>query len=168
MGGQRTMSSREADRCAPEGASISGVLHELPRWAHYIWLIYLGFLFTPLLDSQPGLSWLWPTLLSLPVFLYLYTRVIRAFRHKNPPGLAVLPEVLVIGVLAYALRLVNYNGSTYLIYCMALTPFAVPTFRALVLTVGLLLAGYALELSLLGFEPLGFSITAIVGLAAES
>lgn len=137
----------------------------MPLWVHYIWLIYLGFLFTPLLGSQHSWTWLWPTLLSLPVFLYLYTRVMRAFRYRSPPGLVALPEVLAIGVLAYALRPVNDSANTYMIYCLALAPFAVPTLRALVLAVVALLAGLALELWLLGFEPVGFSITAIVGIA---
>jgi two-component system, NarL family, sensor histidine kinase DesK len=153
---------------AAETPTIAGVLYELPRWAHFIWLIYLGFLFTPLLEHRESSLWLWPTLLSLPVFLYLYTRVVRQFRHGEPPGLRALPEVLVLAVLAYSLLLVNDAAQTYLIYCMAIAPFAVPRFRQMLLLVVLLLAVYALEMWLLKFNAVSFGITAIVGIAASA
>jgi hypothetical protein len=163
------MSSGEEKRSAAENPTIAGVLYEVPRWAHFIWLIYLGFLFTPLLDQRASSLWLWPTLLSLPVFLFLYTRVVRQFRHGEPPGLRALPEVLVLAALAYTLLLVNESANTYLIYCMAIAPFTVRKFQQMVLLVMLLLAAYALELWLLGrFNPVAFGICAVVGIAAAA
>ena len=100
----------------------------MPRWAHFIWLIYLGFLFMPLLAGGNDWRWFWPTVLSLPVFLLMYVRIIRAFRRSHPPGMAILPEFCTIAVLAYALTLVNDSANTYLIYCAAVAPFMVSGF----------------------------------------
>ena len=36
--------------------------HELPAWVHFVWLIYVGFLFMPLLSSNPDRTWFWPTM----------------------------------------------------------------------------------------------------------
>jgi two-component system sensor histidine kinase DesK len=141
-------------------------LQEVPGWLHFIWLIYLGFLFTPLLAGQKDWHWLWPTLISIPVFLFLYVRVLLAFRNSDPPGGAAIPEVLVIAVMGYALALVNDSANTYLIYAVAVMPFTITRFRRLAIATGLLLGFYALELWVLGFRPVLFGITAIVSIAA--
>jgi two-component system, NarL family, sensor histidine kinase DesK len=144
----------------------SEILYEMPGWAQYIWLIYLGFLFTPFLAAGHDWRWLWPTLLTIPVFLFLYVRIFRAFRGSVPPGAAALPEVLAIAVMGYALALVNDSANTYLIYCMAVMPFTISGFRRLVFAMALLLSIYALELWMLGFRPLLFGITTVVSIAA--
>jgi two-component system sensor histidine kinase DesK len=145
----------------------AAVLYELPGWAHYFWLVYLGFLFTPVFAPEPhSWLWLWPTVISIPIFLFLYTRVIRAFRYRDPPGPAALAEVLAIAVMAYALMPFNDSANTYIIYCAAVSPFTLRSLRQMVVFVLSLLLGYALELSLLGFRPLLFAITTVVAIVA--
>ena len=46
-------------------SSTAVVMYELPGWVHYIWLIYLGFLFAPALEPHNDGRWLWPTLISM-------------------------------------------------------------------------------------------------------
>ena len=146
----------------------AAVLYELPGWAHYVWLIYLGFLFTPALGPQRhGWLWLWPTLASIPVFLFLYIRVIRAFRYRDPPGRATLPEVVTIALMAYALMPFNDSANTYLIYCAAVSPFTLRSLRQIALFVLALLAGYALELAVLGFNPVMFAVISVVTVASS-
>lgn len=140
--------------------------YEVPAWTHFLWLIYLGFLFTPLLSGQNDWTWLWPTLLSLPVFLALYVSVIFKFRRSNPPGAAALPEILAMAAMGFLLAPVNESANTYIIYCVALASLVVRGFRRLILFVMVLLSAYALELAWLGFRPLTFGITTVVALAS--
>ncbi len=142
--------------------------YDPPGWVHYIWLIYTGFLFTPVLSDPQTWGWLWPTLASLPVFLILYVQVMRTYRRSDPPRSRALPQVLTIALLGYALLPVNDSANTYLIYALALAPYAASNFpRLLVLTV-LLVAAYALELLVLGFRPLVLGMTALAGVAAAA
>jgi two-component system, NarL family, sensor histidine kinase DesK len=156
------------DRPAALLSSSSAVLYELPGWAHYIWLIYLGFLFTPALSPGHDWTWLWPTLISIPVFVYLYSRIVRSFRHRIIPGPAALPEVLAIAAMGYAMAWFNESANTYLIYCVAVAPFTTLKFRRLALLVALLLGVYGLELLVIGFRPLMYGITCVVGIAAAA
>jgi two-component system sensor histidine kinase DesK len=142
-----------------------GVLYELG--IYYFWLIYLGFLFTPAFAPEPrSWQWFWPTVLSIPVFLFLYNRVVRAFRLGGQSGATALPEVLAIAVLAYALIPLNDSANTYLIYCMAVSSFTLGSLRKIVVFGAVLLTGYAVELTLLGFKPLLFAITSVVAIVA--
>jgi len=147
-------------------SSTAGVMYELPGWAHYIWLIYLGFLFTPALDPKSDGRWLWPTLISIPVFVYLYSRIIRWFRDRIIPGSDALPEVLAIACMGYAMAYFNESANTYLIYCVAVAPFTTLKFRRLALLVAVLLGLYGIELLLIGWRPVMFGITCVVGVAA--
>ena len=158
------MNSHELQARGPE----SQILYEMPRWAHFIWLIYLGFLFVPLLVNGNDWRWFWPTVLSLPVFLLMYARIIRAFRKCHPPGIAILPELCTIAVLGYALTLVNDSANTYLIYCAAVAPFMVSGFRRVLLVIALVMGVYALELSFLGFRSLLFCMTLVIAIAAAT
>jgi two-component system, NarL family, sensor histidine kinase DesK len=169
------MKSQESqDRRVPMGrppklmSSTAGVLYELPGWAHYIWLIYLGFLFTPALDPHNDGRWLWPTLISIPVFVYLYSRIVRSFRDKIIPGPGVLPEVLTIAAMGYVMAYFNESANTYLIYCVAVAPFTTLKFRRLALLVTVLLGLYGLELQLIGFRPVMYGITCVIGIAAAA
>lgn len=162
------MSSRESKDPVSSDTRIAGVLYELPGWAHYVWLIYLGFLFTPVLGPQPhGWVWLWPTLASVPVFLFLYARVIRAFRYRDPPGRSTFPEVVAIALMAYALMPFNESANTYLIYCAAVSPFTLGSLRRVVVFVLCLLALYALELAVLRFNPVLFAVITVVAIASS-
>src|SRR3984957_8433531 len=158
------MDSHELKARGPE----SQILYDMPRWAHFIWLIYLGFLFVPLLVNVNDWRWFWPTVLSLPVFLLMYARIIRAFRRCHPPGIAILPELCTIAVLGYALTLVNDSANTYLIYCAAVAPFMVVGFRRVLLVIALVMGVYALELSFLGFRSLFFCMTLVIAIAAAT
>jgi two-component system, NarL family, sensor histidine kinase DesK len=175
QGGYRTMRSlgaepsiRDSRNPPPGEPSISGVVYELPGWAHYIWLIYLGFVFSPALSGGRDWLWLWPTLASLPVFLYLYRRIIREFRHKIMPGPSALPAVLAIAVIAYALAYFNESANTYLIYCVAIVPFTSTKVWRVALLVLAMLGIYGLELLVLGFKPMTYWVTCIVGMAAAA
>jgi two-component system sensor histidine kinase DesK len=143
-------------------------VYELPPWAHYIWLVYLGFVFTPALSGRKDWLWLWPTLASLPAFLYLYTRIIREFRHKIMPGPSALPAVVALSVIAYALVYFNDSANTYLIYCVAIAPFTSPKIWRVVLLVLAILGIYGLELLSLGFKPMTYWVTCLVGIAAAA
>jgi two-component system sensor histidine kinase DesK len=155
-------------RPAGLASSTAGVLYELPGWVHYIWLIYLGFLFAPALEPHNDGGWLWPTLISIPVFVYLYSRIIRSFRDRIIPGPGVLPEVLAIAVMGYAMVYFNGSATTYVIYCVAVTPFTTLKIRRLAPLVALLLGVYGIELLLIGFSPLMYGITCVIGIAAAA
>lgn len=155
-------------RSASLVSSTAGVLYELPGWAHYIWLIYLGFLFTPVLDPKSDGRWLWPTLISIPVFVYLYSRIVRSFRDKIIPGPGALPEVLTIAAMGYAMAYFNESANTYLIYCVAVAPFTTLKLRRLALLVAVLLGVYGLELLVIGWRPVMYGITCVVGVAAAA
>jgi two-component system sensor histidine kinase DesK len=139
-----------------------------PGWVHFIWLIYLGFLFMPVVTTPHDSRWLWPTLCSIPVFLILYVRAIRTFRRGDRPEAGGLLSVLMIAVMGYALALVNDSANTYLIYCVAVAPFVVSTLRRVGGVTVLLLGGYALEQLMLGFRPVLVGITTVVGIAAAA
>ena len=156
------MNSQEAGR-APLYYEMR---YEVPAWSHFVWMMYLGFLFTPLLTPGHGWAWMWPTLLTIPVFVALYVSAIFKFRRSNPPGAKALPEVLIIAVMGYLLAPVNDSANTYLVYSVAIAPFAVIGFRRMALLVGVLLALYGIELTVLGFKPLLFGITIMVGAAS--
>ena len=142
--------------------------YELPAWVHFVWLIYVGFLFMPLLSSNRDRTWLWPTVVSIPVFMALYSSVIFKFRRSSPPGAAALPEVLAMALSGFLLAPINENANTYIIYCVALAPFVVRGFWRLAVFVAVLLSVYALELTWRGFMPLLFAITTVVALAAAA
>ena len=146
----------------PQESTGRKLRYEFPTWANFVWLVYLGFLFSPLLSSHHDWIWLWPTLLSLPVFLVLYVRLISKFRHSHPPGIAALPEALAMGMMGFLLTPANENANTYVIYCVAVAPFVLLGFWQLALAVVVLLSAYALELVWLGFQPFLFTITSVV------
>ena len=152
----------------PTLLSSSAVLYDLPGWAQYIWLVYLGFLFTPALDPRNDGRWLWPTLISIPMFVYLYSRIVRSLRDRILPGPAALPEVLTIAVMGYVMAYFNESANTYLIYCVAVAPFTTLKLRRLAVLVALLLSLYGLELLVIGFRPLMYGITCVVGIAAAA
>lgn len=162
------MNPHQSQGRVSEDPQIEGVLCELPSWAHYVWLIYLGFLFTPALPpNKHNWAWLWPTLASLVVFLFLYGQVIRAFRYKvHILGRAEFAAVLGTAMLAYALAPFNDSANIYLIYCGSLAPFTMVSFLRIAIFLAVVLGGYAIELSILGFNPFLFALTAVVAAVA--
>lgn len=113
-------------------------------WEPFLWLIYLGFLFMPLVWRRPDRSWLMPTLLTIPVFLVLY---FRQYGQRNGVGLRGL---LLIAALGYVLMPVNPYAMTYLTYSAAQAPFILNgLLRPLLLTLALNTI-LAVEILLLG------------------
>jgi two-component system, NarL family, sensor histidine kinase DesK len=103
-------------------------------WPPYLRLLYLGFLFMPLLWRADSPNWLAATLISLPPFLLLYVGYLR---KRWPANLAL---VLALALLSLLLQPFNPYANTYLVYAAALAPFALPGLvRPLCLTVLLLL-----------------------------
>ena len=148
------------------GVPQPDVRYELPPWSQFVWLIYLGFLFTPLLTRGHDWRWLWPTLATIPVAVTLYVRIILKFRNLDPPGDRAIPEVVAMALMAYALAPLNDSANTYIVYSVAVAPFATSSLRRLLAFAALVLGVYALELLLLGFKPLLFGITFLVALAS--
>jgi two-component system sensor histidine kinase DesK len=155
------------DRVAREPVA-AGV--DMPRWAPYVWLVYLAFLFMPLVVPGRSAHWLAPTLLTLPVFLLLYYRVQLAFRAfwAGGRGRAGLLEILGMAVLGYALLPINYASNTYLIYAAALIPLSLPGLVRPLLGVAALLALYAGELALLGALPTALFATSLAAFASAT
>ncbi|MGH8276631.1 MAG: sensor histidine kinase, partial [Steroidobacteraceae bacterium] len=127
-----------------------------PGWPPFLWLFYLGFLFMPLTWHQPGWTWLWLTLISLPVFLALYVRYLAS---RWQPGITL---VLGVALLCYALEPFNPYANTYLVYAAAFAPLALPGFvRPLLLTL-LLLVLLTAEVLLLGQPLLIVAVAALL------
>jgi two-component system sensor histidine kinase DesK len=162
------MNPHESKECVSKGSPITGAIYDLPRWTHYVWLIYVGPVFMPVFaPNQHSWRWLWLTIASLVVFLFLYERIIRAFRSTLivPTQADELLPLLGMAVLAYALAPFNESASTYVCFCGAIAPLALRTLRRVVVFTLTLLGGYAIELSILGFNSGLFTITAVMSLA---
>lgn len=87
-------------RPAPDSSVADNLRRGKPAWADAVHLLWTGWVFfTPIFGSGYSLSWLWLTLLTYPVFLVLYVRLLLAPRHHGPRyalamvamGLALLP-----------------------------------------------------------------------------
>jgi two-component system sensor histidine kinase DesK len=137
-------------------------------WMPIFTLGYLAFLFMPfvlgwLADARGG--WvgeasevLWPTLLSIAVFLPLY---FAAYRFESAGKLACM---LAIAGIGYALMPVNPFANAYTIYAVG---FAAGTGRTLWMRMAwavLILAGLLLETVLLDIPAFVFLITLLVSL----
>ncbi|HTW37697.1 MAG TPA: sensor histidine kinase [Steroidobacteraceae bacterium] len=130
--------------------------HEFLGWGPFLWLLYLVYLFLPLVILPRGdLRWLWPTLLTIPPFLFLYF-----YRYRNKErGLAC---VLGIALLSYVLTPFNPAAFTYLTYAAAASTYVVRgLLRALLLTLGLL-AVQAVETLYLHQSPLDIAVAVVV------
>jgi two-component system, NarL family, sensor histidine kinase DesK len=142
-------------------------------WMPFFWLCYLGFLFFPgfMHRSDHGQSpefargWngmpdgmLLPTLLSIAVFLPLY------FYGFNRNGRPLVPVVLAIAGLGYAVLPYNLYGNTYIIYAAVFAPFIGSLRAALSLVIGILVV-FSFEVIALGAESFLIPLTAIISLA---
>lgn len=130
--------------------------HTGPEWPPLLWLVYLGFLFMPLTWDEPGRTWLWATLVSLPLFLWLYLRYLSRRWTPNTP------LVLAIALLCYALQPFNPFANTYLTYAAAFAPLALPGLLRPLLLTAALLAVLAIEVLLLGQPPLVIAISVLL------
>lgn len=130
-------------------------------WAPFAWLAYLCFLLiVPVMAALEGrLSpATLPSLASIPPFLWLY---FRAFHYQGWP---VLPYLLAIAALGYALAPVNPFSNAYLIYAAAFAPMLGSLRRGLGVLL-LLLGLYALQAWWFGLNQFSVAIAALVGIA---
>ncbi len=108
-------------------------------WMPLLWLAYLGFLFVLPVATGFDDTRMWQaTVATVPPFLWLY---FRAFRYQGWP---LLPWLLAIAALAFALTPLNPFGNSYLIYAAAFAPLLGSLARALAV-LGVVLALYALQ-----------------------
>ena len=108
-------------RAAPD-SSLSMAMQDGRGWyarvTPWVWLVWLVWLFGPAFffaggDATRFSNWLWPTLLSLPVFLAVYV-LAHACPRRQVVGYAL--AILAIGM---ALTPLNPFAQTYLIYACA-------------------------------------------------
>lgn len=87
-------------RPAPDSSVADNLRRGKPAWADAVHLLWSGWVFfTPIFGTGYTLRWLWLTLLTYPVFLALYGRLLLAPRHHGPRyalamvamGLSLLP-----------------------------------------------------------------------------
>lgn len=142
----------ELARCRAVGfASV----HDLRTyaWMNLVWSVFV--LTTPYFAGDTFPHWLWPTLASYALFLWLY---FRSFYRRE--GESVLPYAIAIGALGFLLTPWNSGAQCYLIYACAFFAF-VPGMRQAVQLMAGMLALYALEWKLLGF-PWEYVFSALV------
>ncbi|MBL0164175.1 MAG: sensor histidine kinase [Xanthomonadales bacterium] len=137
-------------------------------WMPIFTLGYLVFLFVPLVFSYPGelktsglpITRLWPTLLSIAIFLPLY---FKAYRSRGLKG--EIACALGMAALGYGLFPVNVYSNTYLIYAGAFAAFIKADLLHKFIGVMVMLAVYLLELLYFGAPLFVFALTATIALA---
>ena len=112
----------------------------IAHWMPALMLVWTFWIFaTPLLETgNPYPHWLWPTLISFAIFLYLYFRLYYRERAQ------VFKSVIGMALLGLAVTPVNPGAQGYIIYACAYSAFVGPTRKALAHMFGLLLL-YAVE-----------------------
>ncbi|HET9031833.1 MAG TPA: sensor histidine kinase [Dokdonella sp.] len=137
-------------------------------WMPIFTLGYLAFLFMPLLFSYSGslkmsgfpITELWPTLLSIAIFLPIY------FKSYRCRGLqSEIFCVLGMAALGYALLPFNVYSNTYLIYAGAFTAFIKAGLLRKFIGVLVMLGVFLLELVWFGTPIFVFALTATITLA---
>ena len=119
-----------------------------------VWSLFI--LTTPLVEGVEHFPhWLWPTLVSYAVFLWLYFRLF--FRDECE---SVLGYAIAIGALGFLVVPFNAGAQGYLIYACAFFAFA-PTIRDAVRLMAGMLALFAIEWYFLGF-PWQYSLSALI------
>jgi two-component system, NarL family, sensor histidine kinase DesK len=125
----------------------------LYTWLNLVWSIFI--LATPWFAGNAFPHWLWPTLATFVVFLWLYFRAL----YRRDGG-NVLWYAFAIAALGFLLTPWNSGGQGYLIYACAFLAFA-PNLRMAIRLMVAVLSLYALEWYLLGF-PWIYSMSALV------
>ncbi|WHZ20529.1 MAG: Two-component system sensor histidine kinase [Rhodanobacteraceae bacterium] len=136
-------------KIAPDSVIATGRWRGGPRVMRFmplVSLVWLGWIFGPAIFNvgSPFQHWLWPTLASLPVFLFLYWRGYTCSRRNN------LWYAIAIAALGMLVTPLNPFAETYLIYACAIAAFC----HSLRFSIGLMLAMlalYSLEWLLIGF-----------------
>ncbi len=85
-------------RPAPDSSVADNLRRGKPAWADAVHLLWTGWVFfTPIFSTGYTLRWLWLTLLTYPLFLALYVRLLLAPRHHGPRyAMAMLAMGLVL------------------------------------------------------------------------
>jgi two-component system sensor histidine kinase DesK len=136
-------------------------------WMPVYNLGYLIFLFLPLLFDPMGRgkafgllsNLLWPTLVSLIAFLWLY------FSSFRSTGLPSLLKMLGIAGLGYYLLPFNTFANTYIIYAIGAAPFLRGSLGARMGWSALVLALFCIEVMYLDYSIFVFAITLIIAVA---
>ena len=137
-------------------------------WMPIFTLGYLVFLFVPLVFSYSGslkaaglpVTKLWPTLLSIAIFLPIY---FKSYRCRGRQG--EIACVLGMAALGYALLPVNVYSNTYLIYAGAFAAFIKGGLLRKFIGVTAMLLVYLLELLYFGAPAFVFALTATITVA---
>jgi two-component system sensor histidine kinase DesK len=118
------------------------------RTMPFMILLNLAWIFFwPLLANQPFLRVILPTLLTVPVFVYLHMCIY----FYGGPRLKRLRYIAGVYALAYLLAPFNISALGYLIFAFFTTAFSV-YIRTAVLTIAGSIALFALETKLLGHD----------------
>jgi len=124
-------------------------------WLMLVWSIWIFI--TPLVEPRAFPHWLWPTMASYAVFLWLFFRTYYRDRRQ------IIWCALGVASLGFALTTVNPGGQGYLIYACSFLAFCAPPRRALGAMV-VLLALYSAEWLWLGWQWLYLLSAVVVGL----
>ncbi|WP_225583320.1 sensor histidine kinase [Pseudoxanthomonas sp. PXM02] len=149
--------TRLRDRLVPEALGLG--------WMPIFLLGYLVFLFVPVLvpsNANWGQSvrwYLWPTLLSVAVFLPMYFLAYR--------GSAMTRVLCTLGIAALGYGLMSFNAfsNTYVIYAAAFVALLPGSLWTRVGALLVLLAGYCGMAAWLGFPAFVPAVTAIISVA---
>ncbi|MEM9530108.1 MAG: sensor histidine kinase [Pseudomonadota bacterium] len=90
----------------------------------YLWLVYNGFMFLPLIFGRPDPQVVFVTWASLVIFLPAYFAAYRAC------GRGLLPFVALFALLGAVVLPINHGGSVYFIYASAFAALAGPPSQA--------------------------------------
>ena len=136
-------------KAAPDSVMATGRFRVGPRALRFVplvSLVWLGWVFGPAVFDvgEHFRQWLWPTLASVPVFLFLYWRAYSCTRKHN------LWYAIAIAALGIALTPVNPFAETYLIYACAVAAFC-SSWRLSIRLMLAMLALYSLAWFWIGF-----------------
>lgn len=149
--------TRQRDRLVPEALGLG--------WMPIFLLGYLVFLFVPVLvpsnaDWGEGVRWyLWPTLVSIAVFLPMY------FLAYRGSALARVLCTLGIAALGYGLMPFNAFSNTYVIYAAAFVALLPASMWIRLEVFAVLIIAYCGMAAWLGFPVFVPVVTAIVSVA---
>jgi len=116
------------------------------HWLPALMLVWTFWIFfTPLYQTSAFTHWLWPTLISFVIFLWLFYRIY--YRDLAQ----VVPCAYGIAALAIALTPLNPGAQGYLVYACAFFPCRGNTRKA-TRDIAIVLAAYSAEWFYLGFD----------------
>jgi two-component system sensor histidine kinase DesK len=122
-------------------------------WLNLVWSIFI--LTTPWASGGAFPHWLWPTLSSFVIFLWLYYRLY--FRDECE---SVIGYGLAIAALGYLVTPFNAGAQTYLIYAIAIFAVAASERTALRLSAAILIL-FMIEWYFLGYDWM-YALSALV------